>query len=180
MACWAVSLAEKGRMLEVDMMKIPLVKPYRLSLKVGATKGDKKKSYYPIVYDEPVTFNVSVEGETLSIKEKTLSVPKHDKGAIVLYFVPMDAPKEETILVKLEEQSTGGEEEEEVLWTAYNKWHPAHGQDQRHVVLTLSRSAAAPRQLAPKFVDGVASDGSRRRMVRDPLENPRYLTHRSY
>ena len=41
-ACWAVSLAEKGRMLEVDMMKIPLVKPYRLSLKVGATKGDKK------------------------------------------------------------------------------------------------------------------------------------------
>ena len=103
-----------------------------------------------------------------------------DKGAIVLHFVPMDAPKEKTILVKLEEQSTGGEEEEEVLLTAYNKWHPAHGQDQRHVVLTLSRSAAAPRQLAPKFVDGVASDGSRRRMVRDPLENPRYLTHRSY
>ena len=70
---------------------------------------------------------MSVEGETLSIKEKTLNVPKHDKGAIMLHFVPMDAPKEETILVKLEEQST-----------------PAHGQDQRHVVLTLSRSAAAP------------------------------------
>ena len=48
-----------------------------------------------------------MEGETLTIKEKTLSVPKHDKGAIVLRFAPIDAPKEETILVKLEESSTG-------------------------------------------------------------------------
>ena len=56
---------------------------------------------------QPVTFNVLVEGEMLSIKEKTLSVPKNDKGAIVLRFVPIDKPKEETILVKLEEQSTG-------------------------------------------------------------------------
>ena len=54
-----------------------------------------------------MTFNVLVEGETLTIKEKTLIVPKHDKGAIVLRFAPIDAPKEETILVKLEESSTG-------------------------------------------------------------------------
>ena len=54
-----------------------------------------------------MTFNVLVEGETLSIKEKTLSVPRHDKGAIVLRFAPVDAPKEETIIVKLEESSTG-------------------------------------------------------------------------
>ena len=60
-------------------------------------------------FGQEVTFNVSVEqeGETLTIKEKTLSVPKHDKGGIVLRFAPIDAPKEETILVKLEEQSTG-------------------------------------------------------------------------
>ena len=60
-------------------------------------------------FGQEVTFNVSVEGETetLTIKEKTLSVLKHDKGAIVLRFAPTDTPKEETFLVKLEEQSTG-------------------------------------------------------------------------
>ena len=58
-------------------------------------------------FGQEVTFNVLVEGETLSIKEKTLSVPRHDKGAIVLRFAPVDAPKEETIIVKLEESSTG-------------------------------------------------------------------------
>jgi hypothetical protein len=98
-----------------------------------------------------VTFKVVVEGEMLTIKEKTLSVPKvlffsreptpltsnprartwsrttsariyiyiyiyvyiciiqkipkpdqNDKGAIVLRFMPMDTPTEETILVKLQ------------------------------------------------------------------------------
>jgi len=68
---------------------------------------------------------MSVEGETLTIKGDTLSswgrsatltipggrggaaAPNHDKGTIYLCFAPVDAPKEETILVKLEEQSTG-------------------------------------------------------------------------
>jgi hypothetical protein len=57
-------------------MKMPPVKPYKLALKVDAKKGEKKKIYYPNVYDEvhcqpppppplgrPVKFKV-VEGES--------------------------------------------------------------------------------------------------------------------
>ena len=36
-----------------------------------------------------------------------MTVVQNDKGAIVLRFIPMDAPKEETILVKLEEEASG-------------------------------------------------------------------------
>jgi len=106
-ACWAVASAEKDRELEVDVVKSPPVKPYKLALKANAAKGEKKKIYYPNVYDEPVTFKVAVDGDTMSIKEKEITVDRNDKGAIVLRFVPTEAPKEEVIMVKLEEEGSG-------------------------------------------------------------------------
>ena len=36
-----------------------------------------------------------------------ISVPHNGKCAIVLRFVPADTPKEETIIVKLQEESSG-------------------------------------------------------------------------
>lgn len=107
--CWHVVVGEKDRELEVDVIQSPPVKPYKLTLKIDADKkkGEKKKIYYPNVYDTDITYKILVEGDTLSIKEKTLAVPKNDKGAIVLRFVPMDAATEETILVKLQEEGSG-------------------------------------------------------------------------
>lgn len=106
--CFAVALQEADRELEVDIIKIPPVKPYKLSLKVDAGKVEKKKIYYPNVYDEPVTFKITVDDEALmSIKEKDLTVPQNEKGSIVLRFEPMQEAKEETIFVKLLEDQSG-------------------------------------------------------------------------
>ena len=97
--------AEKDRELEVDVIKLPPVKPYRLALKLDTDKKgkvEKKKIYYPNVYDEDVVFKIMVQGDAMAIKESTLAVPRKDKGALVLRFSPTETAKEETILVKLQ------------------------------------------------------------------------------
>merc|ERR1712097_41246 len=95
-SCWAVAQAEKDRELEVDVIKLPPVKPYRLALKLDTDKKgkvEKKKIYYPNVYDEDVVFKIMVQGDAMAIKESTLAGQERTKVPSCCASLPRRRPK---------------------------------------------------------------------------------------
>ncbi|KAJ1494982.1 hypothetical protein T484DRAFT_2271265 [Baffinella frigidus] len=105
--CLACCTREKDSELEVDIVGEPPQVKYKLALKISADKGEKKKIYYPNVYDHPVTFNISTDSPFVSTKESKVTVTAGEKQAIVLRFVPMGTPKEEIIILSLAEEPHG-------------------------------------------------------------------------
>jgi hypothetical protein len=103
--CLACCAREKDLELEVDITDEPPQVKYKLALKASAEKGEKKKIYYQNVYDTAVTFLVSSDSPLVSTKESQFTVPSGEKQAIILRFVPVDTPREETLVLTLAEEA---------------------------------------------------------------------------
>ena len=108
---------------------MPPEKVYRISVDVGA-EGKKTKIKYSNEYDYDVTLMTIVDSEFMTVRQDRVVIPKvtinflvlvllmyvtltpnlqqqRGSSAIIVKFVPMQSPRNESIFLILEEQDSG-------------------------------------------------------------------------